>query len=72
MNNTIRVIRLIGFPAILVAPPWRIVEDSRILTQKINQRGGEVISISADPEIISNSHLTFPINAECPEWLSPR
>ncbi len=48
-----------------------MVEDSRILAQKINQRGIEVISISTDPEIISNSHLTFPINAECPEWLSP-
>ena len=60
-----------GFPAVLVAPPGRMIEDTRTLAKKISQLGGEVISISADPEIISNSQITFPINAECPEWLSP-
>lgn len=60
-----------GFPVVMIAPSGKILEQMKDFAKKMHELDAELISISDDEEIISNSNLGFKIPDGIVEWLSP-
>jgi glucosamine--fructose-6-phosphate aminotransferase (isomerizing) len=58
-----------GFPVLLVAT--KAHEDVLPMLDLLDQRGAEVLAISADPAIAGRARAAIDLPATVPEWLSP-
>ncbi|MEI2617814.1 MAG: SIS domain-containing protein [Thermomicrobiales bacterium] len=60
-----------GFPVILVAPSGEAFPDVAQLIARLNDLGAEIITITDQADVVSESGIVLPLAPAVPEWLSP-
>jgi len=60
-----------GFPVMVISPTGEVSGDVKELVVELLRRKSELLMISDDKQLLDSAHLSFPISAEIPEWLSP-
>lgn len=60
-----------GFPAIVVAPSGRMLDEMRQLMRTLRERGADVACVSDDEEALGLAQTGFRVPVALPEWLSP-
>ena len=60
-----------GFPVIVIAPRGKMQPGMQELVKTLHERQAEIISISDDPKILSESRIPLELPVAVPEWLSP-
>jgi glutamine---fructose-6-phosphate transaminase (isomerizing) len=60
-----------GFPVIVIAPGGKMQPGMQSLVKTLREREAEIISISDDPKILSESRIPLELPVSVPEWLSP-
>jgi glutamine---fructose-6-phosphate transaminase (isomerizing) len=60
-----------GFPVIVIAPGGKMQSGMQDLAKTLHEREAEIIAISDDPQILSESRIPLELPLAVPEWLSP-
>lgn len=60
-----------GFPVIVVSPTGSVSTDVSDLVLDLKKRGGELLLISDDSNLLELAQLAMPIPGGLPEWLTP-
>jgi len=60
-----------GAPVLAVAPAGMIFEDMMQLVREVRQRGGEMLVVSNDRQLLDTAQVGMEIPAEVPDWLTP-
>jgi glucosamine--fructose-6-phosphate aminotransferase (isomerizing) len=60
-----------GFPAIVVAPSGRMLDEMRALITTLREREAEVVCISDRDDVLELASVALPVPQAVPEWLSP-
>lgn len=60
-----------GFPVVVIAPGGKMLPGMQDLVKTLREREAEIISISEDPQILSQSRIPLKLPVSVPEWLSP-
>jgi glucosamine--fructose-6-phosphate aminotransferase (isomerizing) len=60
-----------GFPVFAIIPEGKLAEELITFFRQLNERGADLIVVSANPEALSIAQTPLPIPAGIPEWASP-
>jgi glucosamine--fructose-6-phosphate aminotransferase (isomerizing) len=60
-----------GFPAIVVAPSGRMLNEMKGFISTLKEHQAEVVSISDDPQALEMGRIPLKLPVSVPEWLSP-
>jgi glucosamine--fructose-6-phosphate aminotransferase (isomerizing) len=60
-----------GFPALVVAPSGRLVDEMTALIDTLRAREAAVIGVSDRADVLARASIAISVPAPLPEWLSP-
>jgi glucosamine--fructose-6-phosphate aminotransferase (isomerizing) len=60
-----------GFPALVVAPEDASLPGLREISETLNERGADLIAITADPAVQRMARSVFTLPAQPGDWLTP-
>jgi glucosamine--fructose-6-phosphate aminotransferase (isomerizing) len=60
-----------GFPAVVLAPSGRLLDEMRALIDTLQGRDADVICVSDRPDVLDRAPVRIAVPRTVPEWLSP-
>ncbi len=60
-----------GFPVVAIVPEGNLTPELITFFRQLNERGADMIVISANPDALALAQTPLPIPSGIPEWVSP-